>query len=310
MSRLQTLINASNGEVLGVNPKRLAEFPYMLLTNQPRNAVTVPAQQGSPPLTMSLSGEGPAEMLAIGRQNIIDGANVVDSAMRAFFQIQDGQTQRGLMNGAVHLNTISGQNGLPYRMPEALYMDELRSVIATFTNLNTTLANEVRPLIHGRRFVAQQVDVDLSRIRARMDRRQYLSSPYWYTLDGGPVTINAGATSQQAITVGQDHHFEIHTFSAVVQEAVGDGAGTFNWTINIIDMAKGESLIDAPQSTSRQIDGNLIFGTGTFPMKVDFPILVLRGVRLLLTITNNHINPLTFHLTLGGRALADRMWKQ
>jgi hypothetical protein len=228
--------------------------------------------------------------------------------MRVILQVQDGQGIRGLMNGAVHLDTISGTGAQPYRFAEGLYLDELRSVIAQFTNLDPATDASVRAMMLGQRYLNQQVAVDLTKIRARLDRRQYLTIPYWYTTDQGPVTLAPGATGQFPISVGQDHHFEIHQYSAVVQED-NFGSGTFPWSINIVDISKGESIIDAPGSGSQQVSGNLFFGNGNFPFKVHEPRLVLAGMKLVATITNNHTNNLTFHLTLGGRAIADRMWQ-
>lgn len=306
MSRLQTLISRPDGVVEGVNFARLAEIPYFLVTNVPNNTIIVPANQASPPILMSLSGEGPGQVFAWGREIQRGGVIQADAGMRVFLQIQDGQSIRGLMNGACHVDTIAGSGGTPYRLAEALYLDELRAVWCTFTDFSA-LANSIRFVGLDNRFLDQRVAVDLSRVRARMDRRQYLSMPYWYTLDQGPVTLVAGATGQFPITVGSDHHFKISKFSAVVQEGVGGATGP--WTIDIIDITRGESIIDAPQSSHFAVNGNLFFGTAPFPFSWHVPRLIQTNTKLVATITNTHVNPQTFHITLGGVALADRMWR-
>jgi hypothetical protein len=307
MSRLQTLVNAPDGRVLGVNLKRLAEIPYFLLTNSPANEIVVPANQSSPQAVLSVSGEGPAQILAFSRQVLRGGVLQADAQLRVNLQIQDGQTQRGLMNGAVHVDTITGnQAGQAYRLAEALYLDELRSLIVSFTDFSA-VANSIRLCSHAQKFLSQRVDSDLSVIRARLDRRQYLSMPYWYTLDAGPVTLAPGAAAQFPITVGQDHHFQIFKLSAVIVDALG----AFNqpWTVDIVDISKGESIINGPQSSNFQINGNLVFGSGNFPVNLHQPWLVQAGMQLVVSITNTHAQAQTFHLTLGGRALADRMWR-
>lgn len=308
MSRIPSLITRDDGEVLAINSRRLAEIPFFLSTNQPNDSVTVPPRQASAPLVGSVSGEGPAQVFAFSREiQRPPGTLQTDAQMRVFMQIQDGPMQRGLMNGAVHVDTIMGSLGLPYRLPEALYLDELRSLIFMFTNLNTLADNLIRPLAHCSRFLTQQVDNDLTRVRKRMQERQYLSVPYWYTLDQGPVDVNAGTTATATITVGQDHHFEFSKLSAVVEDLVAGPAGP--WDINIVDVSKGESIIDGPQNVDYPISGDLIFGTAQFPYNLYVPRLVQVGMRLVVTIVNNHVDAQRFHLTLGGRALALRMWK-
>lgn len=314
MSRSPSLITREDGEVLAINPRRLAEIPFFLTTNQPNDLVTIPAGQASQPLVGSISGEGPAQVFAFSREILrpptpAPGTLQTDAQMRVFLQIQDGPMQRGLMNGAVHVDTIMGSLGLPYRLPEALYLDELRSLIFMFTNLNTTLVNAIRPVAQCSRFLTQLIDDDLTRIRKRMEQKQYLSVPYWYTFDQGPVDVAGGATAQATITVGQDHHFEFSKLSVVVENLNPVPAPAGPWDINIVDVSKGESIIDGPQNVDYPISGDLIFGNAQFPYNMYVPRLVQVGMRLLVTLVNRSADAQRFHLTLGGRALALRMWR-
>jgi hypothetical protein len=307
MGRLPTLITRPDGEVLGINMRRLAEIPFFLTPNQPNEAIVVPAQQSSAPVVASVSGEGPVQVFALARESVRAAALQANADMRVFLQIQDGPYQRGLMNGAAHVDTIMGSVGLPYRLPEALYMDELRSLIQVYTNLNTTLANTIRPCFDTDKFLTQQIDTNISRIRKRMEQRQYLSVPYWYVLDQGFLDVGIGATAQATITIGQDHHFEWSKQTAFVHQ-VGDTTITGPWDINIVDISKGESFIDAPQNVDFPISGDLIFGTGQFPYNMHVPRLAQVGMRMVVTIVNRHVAAQRFFITLGGRALALRMW--
>jgi hypothetical protein len=137
-----------------------------------------------------------------------------------------------------------------------------------------------------------------------MDERQYLSVPYWYTLDRattlGGVTVAPGATVQETITIGRDHHFQIFQLSAV-------STGVFD--INIVDSQRGESLISAPQDVNYAIGSELILGNGNFPFRFHEPRLIQTGQRLVVTLTDRSGAPNLIHVTLGGRALATRMWR-
>jgi len=282
---------ARDGRVLAVNKRRLAEMPYFLLTNPPRNIVAIPANQGSPMNIMMVSGEGPAQLVSFGHEKL--------DAMRVFLQIQDGQMMRGLMNGSVHIDTIMGNGQQPYRLPEALYLDELRSLQITFTDISG-VDNEVRVSALASRFLAQQVDPAMERIRNRLNNRQYMSTPYWYTLDEGPVTIPAGTTITPQITIGQDSHFQLFQMSVV-----SDGL----FDIDIVDTQRGESIISGPLDVHYPIGSELILGNGNFPYRFHEPRLFQIGQRLVVTLTDRSGADNTVHLTLGGRAVAVRMWR-
>jgi len=293
MPKMPTLIESPrrDGSIVAVNRRRIAEQPYFLLTNVPNNSVPILANQSSTVQVMGVSGEGPAQIVSFGHEKT--------GTARVFLQIQDGRTQRGLMNGACHIDTIMGTGRQPYFLPEALYIDELRSLLVTFTDISAA-ANAVRFSALCTRFNTQQVDPTLERIRKRMEQRQYLSVPYWYTLDAGPVVVGAGLTVQQAITVGQDHHFQIMQMSAV-------STGLFD--INIVDSQRGESLISAPQDQNYAIGSELILGNANFPYKFHESRLVQTGQRLIVTLTDRSGAPNTVNLTLGGRAIAVRLWR-
>lgn len=292
MARIPTLIEDPKvpGRIIGVNRKRLDEIPYWLLTDLPSNIVTVPANQSSPLQTMILSGVGPMRIVNFGIQNT--------GAARMFMRLQDGETPRGLMNGAIHIGAICGGAGRPFFLPEALYVDELRNIQVTFTDISGA-ENSLRLVAHGSRFTGQQADPTMERIRKRMEERQYLSTPYFYTTDGGPIALGAGGVASAPITVGQDHHFQLMSLSAV-------STGLFS--IDIIHAQTGESIIQAPAEDHYEIGSEVLFGNGNFPFRFHEPRLFQYGQKLIVNMTDRSGAPNTVHLALGGRALAIKMW--
>jgi len=393
MPRIPTIIDKEDGTVIGVNLKRIAEMPYFLLTNNPANNIAVPGRQSSPPIVMSVSGEGPAQIhsfsaerhanvAATGAQLVYPNGGV--DVARVFLQIQDGQSIRGLMNGAAHIDTIfgryangaatiagavfaasivtvttaaahgfgigqmvsisgvtpNGYNGQfiilsvpstitftyrlgtdpgafvaggtaavwarPYPLPEALYIDEQRHVTATITDLAGPFPaaldrNNIRLNMHTQRLLTRQVDLNLSRVRARMEKRQYMALPYFYILDNGnSVIAAAGGTNTETITIGQDHHFEIFQITAVSN-------GPFS--INIVNTSTGESLVDGPLGSNFNVPSGVSIGNASFPLRFHEPRFIELRSKLIVTLTDlsNAANN-TIWLTLGGRALADKMW--
>jgi len=292
MARIPTLIEDPKvpGRIIGVNRKRLDEIPYWLMTDLPSNIVAVPANQSSPLQTLILSGIGPMRITNFGMQST--------GACRMLLRMQDGATPRGLMNGHIHANAICGNVGQPYQLPEALYIDELRALQVTFTDLSGT-ANNIRFVAHGSKWTTQQADATMERVRTRLEKRQYLSTPFWYTTDNGPIVVGVGATVTQAITIGQDHHFDIMQLSHVA-------TGLYN--IDIVHAQTGESIIQGPQEAHYQIGSEILFGNGNFPFRLHEPRMIQYGQKLIVTVTNRHAAQNTIHLALGGRAITIRMW--
>jgi len=294
VARIPTLIEDPQvpGRVIGVNRTRLDEIPYWLMTDLPNNIVAVPASQSSPLQTLILSGVGPMRITNLGVQRT--------GAAKIFLRIQDGTAPRALMNGSIHLDAICGNFGQPYYLPEALYVDELRSLQVTFTDLSNA-PNNIRFVAHGTKWATQQSDPTMEQTRVRMERQQYLSTPYWYTTDNGPIVVGAGATVTQAITVGQDHHFDIMTLSHVATSPL--------YTIDIVHAQTGESIIQGPQEAHYQIDAGILFGNGNFPFRFHEPRMIPYGQKLIVTVTDRSGAPNTIHLALGGRALTIHMWR-
>lgn len=296
MPRIPTIISNPDGSVRAVNLKKIAEMPYQLLTNVPNNIIAVPANQASPQVVMSISGEGPAAIHTFAAQRT--------GVCRVFLQIQDGNTPRGLMNTGCHIDTIFGNytaGSRPYYLPEALYIDETRAIVVSITDISG-VANNVRLSMEAQRLLTRYVTTDVSRVRERMEHRQYLAMPYFYTFDTGFVDIPAviGSIATGIITVGQDHHFELFQLSAV-------STGLFD--INITNQQTGESIVDAPLATTFNVSSGLMLGNASFPLKLHEPRLFEVHSKLAVTLTNRIAGVNRVFLTLGGRILADRMWR-
>jgi len=292
MPRVETLIQEPSGKIAGVDPRRLYDLPFALLTNPPNNFVAVPANSSSPLTAITVSGEGPCEIANLAHEKL--------GECRVSMQIQDGETQRGLMNRACHIDTIFGSGQQPYWLPESLYIDELRSLIINFTDLSG-VANQVAVNMGAARYLALQVDPYMEGIRKRLEERQYMATPYFYTFDPGVAVIPAGGTLTSTITVGQRDHFQLHTLTVVATSMAFD--------IQIIDVARGESLIDAPNNTTRQVAAGVILGSANFPYKFHTPRLINIGQKLDVIMTDRSGAQNTVYLTLGGRGITDKMWR-
>lgn len=288
LERMKTLFSDKGGRIIGVNKKRLYEGPFCLLTDPPNNSVAFNASDVSQPTTLRVSGEGPIQIAGLACQRT--GACTVD------LRVQDGSDSRSIMNNPCHIDAIFGSGGLPYPLPEALYVDENRGLAITFLDLSAG-SNAVRVNNWGAKYTELQPDPTLDRVKQRNARREYLSLPYFYNLDAQSLTLASMASSDQQITIAADHHFEIHQISFV---------STGSFSLNIVDLAKGESIINGPSMTTYMVPHKMLCGTNTYPFRLEEPYIVFNDQRLLVSIQDTSGASNRIWLTLGGRMIANR----
>lgn len=286
-----TILVKPDGSVEGVNQRSRDHIPFFLTTNNPNNPIVVPAALQAGEFTMMISGEGPAQVAALGVERT--------SFCKVLLKQQEGRNIRPLMNGAAHVDTIFGNGFTPYPMPEPLYIDELRRLTVTITDLSGNI-NSVRPVGVTRRATSTEADPSLALARKRQDMRQFLSIPYWYVLDDGMITLTGTTVFEQVITIAPEHHFMLSQLSKV---------STAEFFIDIIDIAKGESLFYAPQGNHYGVSSRMLFGTGNFPYCFLEPRLFQINQKILLRMQNQVAGNNDVFLTMGGSAIADRLWR-
>lgn len=295
MPKLRTMIDRGDGEILGIDLRRLSEDSYFLLPNAPNNAIACLANQSAVFQPMTVSGDGPIEIVSFALQRT--------GVARVMIQLEDGRTITSMMNRSVHVDTIFGSYGgpllKPYPLPESLYLEENRSLSITFTDVSGA-PNTIRPALLGTKYKHWQRDPSLERMRKRMDSKQYLIRPFFYTFTQGPVAVGAGATVTVPIEISNDHHFKLFQLSGV-------STGAYN--LDLVNAITGESIIFGPANEHYAVDSALIVGTGQFPFKFHEPILLEAGTRLNVVLTDTSAAPNVVDLTLGGVLLTLRMWK-
>lgn len=288
---METLLTAPDGRVVGINQKMLNFMPFTLVTNQPNLIVTVPTGTTSPSIAMTVSGEGPAQIVSFAKQ--------ASAAAKVKLHIQEGSDIRPLMNGAVHIDTLFGGGNTPYPLPEALYVDELRRLMVEIQNISVSSV-AVRLAAACFRATSLEADPTLMLGRKRQGVRQFLSTPYWYTLDDGPITLTTTDIAEYTITIGPDHHFHLMQLMA---------SSDASFDINLLDLNTGESLVQTPLADTNLLASEVLFGTANYPICLMSPRLFQTGQKILVRIRNRDVGANVIYLTLGGRALADKMWR-
>lgn len=294
IGKFNTTFDEKSGRIVGVNKRRLYETPFALLTNPPNNSIAIAANGTTTELAMRVGGEGPMQLTQVGAvADVSHSSNVLVRLM-----MRDGSGVNPLNNTPCLLSTVAGVGGKMYPLPEAIYIDEDRALVAVFKNLDGD-PTEARLCFVGAKYTHLRQDPMLARVRERLKNSQFISTPYWYAFDGGSVALTACQTVQAEIEIANDHNFEIHQFAY-------SSKGAFN--IDIVDESKGESLINAPRGTHYQLPASLFCGNGQYPYRLHEPVMVFSGQRLLVTLTDTSGSANTVYLTLGGKAVKVRNW--
>lgn len=299
-TRMPTVFQSKTGHVLGVNKKRIYETPFFLNTNPPDNVVSVPNGKSSQAASMRVSAEGPMQILQLGARR--DDVNKF-TAVGVTLVMQDGANSHSLMNAPIHIDNMFGPGGQMYPLPEGLYVDENRALSVVFSDLVPGAgAKKVQITGNAAKYSQVTKDPTLARIRERLRTSQFLSMPYWYTTDSGRVTLPALGSAEVTLQIGFDHNFEIHQLSLV-----SDG----ELAVNMIDMAKGESIINAPSNSQYGVNSRLWFGQGGFPFRFHEPVMVFSTQSLLIQLQDlsglkagNNV-----YLALCGRRITVKGWE-
>lgn len=293
IGKFDTLISLKDGRIAAVEKRRLYESPFFLLTDPPNNDVVSPANATSPETAMRVAGEGPLQMTQLGAvRDSTHGVALVQLYMH------DGSQRVQISNVPLHIDTIFGPGGQMYPLPEGLYSDEDRALSVTFTDLtgNGTLS---RICSVGAKYTQLQADPSLERVKKRLQASEFLSTLQFYGLNNGKASLTAFQQQQFTIHIDGGKNFEIHQLSAF---------STGSFLMNIVDLAKGESIINAPRNGNYPLPASLFVGNGNYPYRFHEPIMVFGGQSLLVTLVDTSGSPNDVFLTLGGVALKVRKW--
>ncbi len=293
IGKFDTLIQLKDGRIAAVDKRRLYECPNFLLTDPPNNDVVVPLGATSLQSSMRVSGEGPVQLTQMGAVQDGTHGNVL---VRLY--IRDGSQQIKISNVPLHIDTIFGPGGQMYPLPEGCYVDEDRAMAADFTDL-TGAGTNARICLVGAKYSQLQNDPSLERVKERLKASQFLSTPQFYGINDGKVVLTAFQSLSFQIEINAGNNFELHQLSVV-------STGTFN--LNITDLSKGESIINAPQNGNYPLPSTLFVGDGSYPYRFHEPILMFGGQNLMLDFVDTSGAGNTIYLTLGGVNLKVRDW--
>lgn len=279
---IPTLDIAPDGSVRAINRERLALRPFWLVTDRPNNSITLTPQQSSTIRLLSTNLDGPIDISSLA----IQSTSTLLVHMKLFYA--DGRTL-SLSGSPLHSSTVFGTGAQPYKLPEALRVNQLQKLAVWLTNLSTE-NNTVRLCVFGRQSQKNIISPKLSRLQ----RQGNVTIPYFLTLDAGKVVLTALQTQEVAMTVPPMIDFQLFQIS---------GTSTGTYAVNFLDADTGEPLISAPADKTYPIANNLIVGSNIYPFRLQVPRLFKRGQRIIARITDTSNAGNTVYLAAGGRGI-------
>lgn len=294
----KTYVANASGAIVAVNKKRLYQQPFILNTNPPNTDVSVSSGAQSRAVGMRVSQEGPLVLTYLGAVQDDQHDDLLVQLM-----YQDGSNVINLTRSWCHIDTIFGPGGLTYPLPAALFLDEGRSLAVTFREPDTDGDTLGRISIAGVKYSKIYPDPDLIRVRKRLKNGQCESLPYFYPLDSQSVSIPAFSEVTREVQIDAAHHFLLHQIG---RKSTGE------FSINIIDMSKGESIINGPSGSNFEVPDQFLCGlSGSsegYPYKFEEPIMFYAGQKIQVTMTNLTASANQVYLAFGGEAFKVRDW--
>ncbi len=265
--------------------------PFQLLTDQPNNAIAITANLQAGPYVMTVSKEGPLVVKKLSAQwTAGSGSPTINNAL-VRMMIQDGSGPgQMLMNAPCHINTIFGSGLQPYYLPQGLFLDENHAIEVYMSDLSGS-TNTIRLNAGCSRARKPVMDLSGKMARERLLRRQYVSMPFFMTLDTSFVALTSGGTGNGIFSIPADFSFELHQISYI-------SSGIFN--VDIFNQATGEALVNAPNGVHYEVPNTLLLGSGSFPFRLHEPWLIGPGQKLIASLTDTSAGDNTVYITLAG----------
>lgn len=207
--------------------------------------------------------------------------------------LEVGIEASSFMNNPIHNNLIAGMGGLPFVLKETMFFLAGRFLQVQITNLSSTLTNNVRLALVGRKFNNDMPPEVRERRAAFLSDRP--TRAFWQTLDTTRAVIASGSSNNEFfMTIPSGSHFVAETIMA-------ESTGIFEFAV--FDAQNGRQLTFG-QSGNGFIDSRMVTGPGGLPATtLGSPIIQpRRSLRILFNdLANNGTN--TIYFTLHGRRM-------
>lgn len=241
MNQVPTFARNQAGTLI-VNPRKLDVQYFTLAPDTPNNPVVVGAGATSPPITFTVSQDGPFEAFFLSSFRRNTGTDETAHAGDILVVINDEAAKVDLMNRECHIDTLFGYTiagaGIgPYHLPESLFVHATRALYMRFRNASLASA-DIYPAVHGTRWYgyanpakSMAISVEKRSARAR------ISTPYFLTTDQALALAGGAVNNNVLFTVTAEAHFESFKNTYVADH---------DFTIRLFDPRNGRAMSNSP----------------------------------------------------------------
>ncbi len=213
--------------------------------------------------------------------------------------LTDAGDVRQYMNFPIHCQTFAGTGQLSARLAEDLLLPTRHQLNLTLSKITGYANKNVNVFFAGQSFDTWSSNLQkykedwqamITEINRLLERRKYVT-PYWFTTDGGVVSVPANQTVEVDTLVGSEGHAE---FTHILR-AFGDAT---DLTANPFEV----ELIN-PQTRQTLMNGRIhsqFIGNAQNPQPFPAPFLIPAGQILRFRITDLSGSTNNVYLTLRG----------
>jgi hypothetical protein len=281
-NQVPTFKRDQGGRIM-VNPERQFVKPFILPSDAPNQVMTIPAGGRFGPVSFTARWDGPIEIFAIlatvsdenGIANFLQDYNI-----RVF--IESPGKRKNLMNRPIHLIGMAGQAGIPSILSESVFLPNPQSINLTAFNDDANIRN-VEISLACIKFYPNRAPEQIRKSLYGYASLRTRTYAYWMTTEND-VTLTAGSTANNFITVPDDADMEIYKLTAHdTNVTAGQSFRTRIREMSTDSAMTGDRII-APNlwggHQATPIGGGIGGSGGLFPNRLPTTMLVRRSTQL------------------------------
>lgn len=202
--------------VIYMNPAKDWVQPFELTVSKPNQIISLAAGGQAGPFPLTAQYDGPIEVFYI-KANVYEddagepGALVTDYDIDFLLEHPGKRIQ--FSNRIVPLIALSGNGGLPYVLPETIFIPPVQSLNITLINNDLANARHVEIVMGGIKFYPNMAPSDMKAETWKYVDRRERTYAYWQTTDE-PVVLTANQENIFFMTIPDNSDFEVFKLTA------------------------------------------------------------------------------------------------
>ena len=213
--------NPAKRGVIYMNPAKDWVQPFELTVSKPNQIIRLAAGQQQGPYPLTAQYDGPIEVFYF-KVNVYEdvdgepGALVTDYDIDFLLEHPGKRIQ--FSNRVVPLAALSGNGGLPYVLPETIFIPPVQSLNLTLVNNDLNNARHVEVVMGGIKFYPNMAPSDMKAETWKYVERRDRTYCYFMTTDE-PVVLTASQENLYFMTVPDNADLEVFKLTAQATSA-------------------------------------------------------------------------------------------